>query len=330
MQPQAVTAYRSPRTQQPLEVASVEQTEGTAIVEGTLRDPSTGEMFPIRKALPRFVPASNYANSFGFQWNRYRRVQLDSVNGSSLSWDRFFEGTGWDPSALKGRRVLEAGCGAGRFSEVLLRCGAELYSFDFSNAVEAAWLNLGHHPNWNLCQADIFQLPFPPASFDYVFCFGVLQHTPDPRRAFFHLTKAVKPGGRIAVDSYKQERGLNKLAVKYWYRPLTKHVPHSMLLRAFETYLPAWLHVDRCLNRVPVVGPWLGSLVPCWNKWSLPVSRQHRVEWTILDTFDAFSPQYDLPQTEQTIQAWCAEADLDEVSVRTGGNGIEAAGRKAA
>src|SRR5438132_1141395 len=49
-----------------------------------------------------------YADSFGEQWNRYRRVQLDSVTGKPLSRRRFFAGTGW-PERLDGERVLEVG-----------------------------------------------------------------------------------------------------------------------------------------------------------------------------------------------------------------------------
>ncbi|OAI46832.1 hypothetical protein AYO44_10670 [Planctomycetaceae bacterium SCGC AG-212-F19] len=322
--------YVSPTTGNPLQLSRIDQTNDNDVVEGTLSDEATGDRFPIHRSIPRFVGQGNYADSFGLQWNRYRRVQLDSVNGSRLSWDRFFEGTGWDPDKLRGARVLEAGCGAGRFSEVLLKCGARLCSFDYSSAVDAAWLNLGGAPGWSLCQADIFSLPYPEGSFDYVFCFGVLQHTPDPRRAFQSLVRAVKPGGQLAVDVYQRQSGLNKLAVKYWYRPITRRLPHGVLLRLCEAYLPLWVPVDRLLGRIPLIGPALSSLVPCWNKWSLPLSRQHRMEWTILDTFDAFSPEFDQPQSEPEVRDWFDDAGLVDVSVHPGGNGIEGSGRRAA
>jgi SAM-dependent methyltransferase len=326
----SVHDYRAPGSRQPLVLATIDRARGDQVIEGLLRDESTGVVYPIRNSIPRFVGCDNYAQSFGLQWNRYRRVQLDSVNGSSLSRERLFQGTGWEPADLRGRRVLEAGCGAGRFAEVLLACGAELYSFDYSAAVDAAWANLGGAARWRLCQADIFACPFPEEWFDYVLCYGVLQHTPDPHGAFRQLVGAVKPGGQIAVDVYRQPSGLNKLAVKYWYRPLTRRLPSGVLLRIFETYLPYWIHVDRCLLKIPLLGGPLASLVPCWNKWGLPLDRRHRVEWTILDTFDAFSPEYDLAQTEQTVHSWFAEAGLADVRIQEGGNGIEGTARKAA
>jgi ubiquinone/menaquinone biosynthesis C-methylase UbiE len=106
-----------------------------------------------------------YADSFGEQWNRYRRVQLDSVTGKPLSRTRFFEGTGW-PERLDGERVLEVGCGAGRFTEVLVSTGAEVVAVDASSAVEACRETVGDRAT--VVQADLFDLPFPEGSFDRV------------------------------------------------------------------------------------------------------------------------------------------------------------------
>ena len=97
-----------------------------------------------RNGIPRFVADDGYAESFGEQWNRWRRVQLDSVTGKPLSRARLFEGTRW-PEDLAGETVLEVGCGAGRFTEVLLDAGAEVWAVDASSAVDAARANLGEH-----------------------------------------------------------------------------------------------------------------------------------------------------------------------------------------
>jgi len=44
--------------------------------------------------------------------------------------------------------------------------------------------------------------------------------------------------------------------------------------------------------------------------------------WAILDTYDALSPRYDLPQTLDSARQWCDAAGLVDVTVREGGNGI--------
>ena len=82
---------------------------------------------------------------------------------------------------------MEAGSGAGRFTEVLLQTGAEVFSFDYSNAVEANLSNNGEKLNLHLFQGDILNIPFPEEYFDKVICLGVLQHTPDPEKAFISL-----------------------------------------------------------------------------------------------------------------------------------------------
>src|SRR4051812_1147161 len=78
-----------------------------------------------------------YTASFGKQWLRYRQTQLDSFTGVPLSRDRVQRCLGevWDK--LAGASVLEAGCGAGRFTEVLLEQGATITSVDMSEAVFA-------------------------------------------------------------------------------------------------------------------------------------------------------------------------------------------------
>ena len=153
------------------------------IIDGMLLCSSCGKQHRILKGIPRFVPAENYADSFGYQWNIHRRTQLDSYTGLPISRQRLFSVSGW-PDSLSGQFVLEAGSGAGRFTEVLLSSGADVFSFDYSTAVEANLENNVTQPNLHLFQGDIFNIPFPEASFDKVICLGVLQHTPCPERAF--------------------------------------------------------------------------------------------------------------------------------------------------
>ena len=95
-----------------------------------------GSVYPIVNGIPRFVTGGNYADSFGMQWNLHRRTQLDSFTGVPTSRNRLFMATAW-PERLTGEVILEAGSGAGRFTEVLITTGAQVYSFDYSAAVEA-------------------------------------------------------------------------------------------------------------------------------------------------------------------------------------------------
>lgn len=298
------------------------------IEQGELVAESSGRRYPIRDFVPRFVPDGGYAASFGVQWNRYRAVQLDRLNGTTITRDYLWAGTGWSPEELEGQRVLEVGCGAGRFTQVLLDAGAEVYAFDYTDAVDACWANHGPHRRLRLIQADLYRPPFPRAFFDRILCYGVLQHTPDPKRAFLALVPLLRPGGSIAIDVYRMQWWCYRWTAKYWYRAVTKRLPPRVLARIVEWYVPRWLAVDNWCQRVPILGKIVPALVPCWNYTGiLPLTAKQIEEWAILNTFDALAAWHDSPQSLEAVRAWFDEAGLGEVFVRPGGNGILAGGR---
>ena len=259
---------------------------------------SAGDSFAIREGIPRFVTDDSYAESFGEQWQRWRQVQLDSAGTNRHSHDRFFAGTGWTPDALAGQHVLEAGCGAGRFTEVMLAAGALVTAVDASSAIDVCLANNGPLERLRVAQADIEALPFARGGFDRVFCFGVLQHTPNPRATFLALAEQLRPGGELAADSYRVLPYVDRWSAKLWWRPIATRLPRPLLRRIVEWYVPRWLPIDTKLMRVPRIGRFLVAVVPCWNYTGLlDLSHDELVAWAVLDTYDALSPRYDNPQT---------------------------------
>ena len=69
--------------------------------------------------IPRFVEIDNYADAFGLQWNSFPKTQLDSFTNTNISENRLKLSFGNDLKILKGKKILEAGCGAGKFTEIL-------------------------------------------------------------------------------------------------------------------------------------------------------------------------------------------------------------------
>ena len=276
----------------------------------------SGHAYPIAQHVPRFVPADNYAANFGFQWNRFRRTQLDSHTGVPISRARFLLSTEWSPGELAGKRVLDVGCGAGRFAEVALALGADLVALDYSGAVDACRDNLAPHPRLDIVQGDIYRLPFKPGAFDFVYCLGVLQHTPDVRRAFLCLPAQVRPGGRLAVDVYPR-LAVGILWPKHWLRPITKRMSPPALLRLVERTVPLLLPISDAVAGVPGIGKKLRWLIPVANhRLDYPqLSRSQLREWAVLDTYDMFGPAYDLPQGAPTLEAWFREAGMRDIRV---------------
>lgn len=150
-----------------------------------------------------FEEQDESVSAFGEQWSRHARTQLDSHTGVSISETRLRRMFGETASNLDGKIVLEAGCGSGRFTEILLKFNCFVCSFDLSVAVHFNHLNNGGNPRLQLLQCSITDIPYPDESFDYIFCPGVLQHTPEPNLAMASLYSKLKPGGWLIFDQYR-------------------------------------------------------------------------------------------------------------------------------
>jgi len=310
------------------EVTSSAQNNGT-IAEGQFVCTSCARTFPIVRSMPRFVPGEEYAQTFGYQWNRFDRLQLDRHMGNDLSRERFFVTTQW-PVRMDGQRILEAGCGMGRFTQIALETGAEVFSFDLSNAVEANFKNNGGSARVNIFQASIYQIPLRRDSFDKIYCMGVLQHCPDVRKAFMSLVPFIRPGGEVVIDCYQRHTGLFP-SLKYWVRPWLTWMGPRRVHRLLSLTIPLAFELKKALYKVPLVGKAIGSLIPIG-----PISHKPKLDYTdeelkqvkILSALDMFSPVHDHPQTIETVRQWFMEAGLVDVYVGTGFNGINARGRK--
>jgi SAM-dependent methyltransferase len=313
-----------------VEVSSSAQNNGV-IAEGQLACTSCSRTFPIVRSIPRFVPGEEYARTFGYQWTQFDRLQLDRHMGNNLSRERFFATTQW-PVRMEGQRILEAGCGMGRFTQIALETGAEVFSFDLSNAVEANFENNGTASGLNVFQASIYGIPLRRESFDKVYCMGVLQHCPDVRGAFMSLLPYLRPGGEIVIDVYQRE---NKLfpPLKYWVRPWLTWMGPERIHKLLSLTIPPAFELKKALYQVPWIGKPIGSLIPIG-----PISHKPKLDYTdaelkqvkILSALDMFSPVHDHPQMIETVRQWFTDAGLVDVYVGTGFNGINARGKKPA
>src|SRR5439155_4955592 len=99
-----------------------------------------GCRIPVVNSIPRFTDSANYASGFGLQWNSFRKTQLDSYTGTTISRDRLSRCLGRSLEVLRGQTVLEVGCGGGRFTELMLGAGARVFACDLSVAVEVNYV----------------------------------------------------------------------------------------------------------------------------------------------------------------------------------------------
>jgi len=297
------------------------------VLEGRLDCASGEHQFPIEKSIPRFVPRDNYASSFGYQWNRFKLEQIDSANGTKLSANRFYSETEWTEEWLKGKWVLDAGCGAGRFLDVASNSEAQVVGLDISSAIDAARANLAGRTNVHFVQASIYDPPFRAGAFDGVYCIGVVQHTPDPQQAMRSLPRMLRPGGRIAVTAYER-KPWTMLHSKYLLRPLTKRVDKRKLLTAIKTAMPLMFPLTSVLYRLPLLGRLFMIAIPVTNYvHETTLTTRQRYDWAVLDTFDVLSPQFDQPRTQQEVEEALSAGGVVELK-RLPNSGVNIVGAK--
>jgi SAM-dependent methyltransferase len=294
-----------------------------------LRCPAGHDVTRINGIL-RFVTGDHYAHSFGAQWKRYRLTQLDSYSKTSITRERTIRCLGEGLSEnLSGKHVLECGCGAGRFTEILLDLGAHVTSIDLSDAVDANQENCPQGARHRIAQADIAALPFVPRQFDVVFCLGVLQHTPNPETTIAQLYPHVAPGGTLVIDQYTHSFS--------WYTktaPLIRHAfkrlpPHKAIRwteRLVDTFLP--LHkTARHFRLGQMLISRVSPVVCYWNTYA-GLSDSLQREWALVDTHNSLTNWHNNLRGRRRIERTLETLGLEKIWCEYGGNGVEARGTR--
>ena len=182
------------------------------VASQTLRTSTNAVVATLVDDIPRFVNQEHLA-SFGLQWNKYE-VAHDAEDRAT-----FQAKTGLQLTELRGLRVLDAGCGGGRYSKVAGEAGADVIGADHSSAVEKARVLCGHLPQVHILQADLKRLPFAERSFDFVFSIGVMHHDANTRSVFDAVSRMVKPGGRMSVWLYRRNQWSSSIIASEVARP---------------------------------------------------------------------------------------------------------------
>lgn len=297
----------------------------------------TGCRYPVSGGFPRFVASEKYAARFGLQWKAFAKAQLDSHTGVPISRDRLTRLMGGSLDWLSGKTVLEAGCGAGRFTELLLAAGAQVTAVDLSAAVEANFLNNAPNPRLRLAQADIRKLPFADASFDVVACIGVVQHTPNPAKTLAALARIVRPGGALAFDHYTHGYAVTLsravLRCALLVLPESWSLPSCKALHA--TLWPAHCLLWRLAGKNRIFRPLrkaflrLSPLVDYHDSY-LELGPELLSQWALLDTHDTLTDRYKHLLGSAELAAILQCLDMADHRIVLGGNGLEAFARKGA
>jgi SAM-dependent methyltransferase len=320
-----------PKTKSDLTLKNPIYKNGDIIMSGELISANGEHSYPIIKGIPRFVDAELYSKSFGYEWKKWSKVQYEAQNvgkpNAGLTDEMFNLSTGFTEEDLKGKIIVEFGCGGGRYMDVVLRKGGIAVGIDLSIAVEPAMENLSHYENVLIVQGDVLNSPFKDGVFDNGYSLGVLHHTPSPADGTKELFRTIKKGGDGICLVYESNGWYGSNSIKYFRRFIngTRFIfGNSLALIYSHVSARTLYYIMPVINKIPKVGYRIVRIV---ENNILVVNKHPDLKWRVLDTFDAITPHYASTHTEKEVESWFKSIGCENVH-KTGWNKCGWKGRK--
>jgi len=322
MHPEFVDILCCPDTQEQLKLEAGEVMDSGMVYSGELVS-ITGNRYPIIRGIPRFVSQEFYATSFGYEWKRWPRVQFESENigrpmegHTTRMWESI---TLAGESHVRNKKIVEFGCGPGRFLDVVRRKGGQAIGLDMSAAVEVARNNFLDDADVLIVQGDIFKPPFKLSIFDGGYTIGVLHHTPDPSKGLKAMLGTIKTGGWAACVVYPDEGFYSYLSVRRvrkmtnGLKPLMGYYP-ALYYSIISAYVISPLIAFG--KRYKRLGRFFDQLT---ERWIVSLYWLPDVRWRLLDTFDAITPEIASTHSGEEVNRWMKEAGCIDIKTANWG-----------
>jgi SAM-dependent methyltransferase len=284
---------------------TVREERESSVAEGDLHCPGCRRTYPVTEAVPRLVDRDELrrspSKSFGYQWLKWLKggFEQQRIYGSDLGKEmkEFFQYTGLGPDELKGKRVLDAGCGSGRLTRELGARGARVVGMDVHAAVAEVQRACDPRSDVAIVQGSILKPPLRERSFDLVWSEGVIHHTGNTPGAFDQLAHLVKPGGRLFVWVYWSEE-----------RPIYRRVRNRLKIM-HKLPMPALFAFCYALAAVLYLGALLRGL-----PGTLTGSRKVTpLQLHAFRLFDHLSPAHNTQHGEAEVRGWFERSGFTNV-----------------
>lgn len=265
----------------------------------------------------------DYSESFGLQWTRFSKTQLDSHTKTNITEKRLQRIIG-NLENLRGKVILEIGCGSGRFTEILLKYGARVVSVDMSIAVIANKGNFPINEDHLVIQADMNNLPFNDEVFDFIVCVGVLQHTPDTFQSINNSERVLKKGGVYVFDHYTHKLSYytkTTFLFRKYISLFDKTKKYEIIEKLFLFFYPMHYFVRKhyflqiFLSRI--------SPIHVYFKAYPELTDDLQKEWSLLDTHDTLADPYKRHLAKRVILKYLKSKGYEIEYIAFAGNGVE-------
>lgn len=130
---------------------------------------------------------------------------------------------------VAGRRIIDIGCGEGRFARMLAARGATVAGLDLTPSLVAEARRM--HPEGRYIAGSAEELPFETGAFDAAVSYVVLVDVPDYRRAIIEMARVLKSGGLVVVANVNSFASTSQAG---WYRDADGRKLHFPVDRYFE------------------------------------------------------------------------------------------------
>jgi ubiquinone/menaquinone biosynthesis C-methylase UbiE/uncharacterized protein YbaR (Trm112 family) len=267
-----------------------------------------GKTYPIVRGIPRFLPDSlggdlkKAQETFSYEWKMFRFGERNWGQDIEHRKGLFLDAMGATSEELRGKLILDAGCGSGLLS-MAKSFGMEVVALDLAFGIENAYKK-NSNPYVYYLQGSVLDLPFRRQAFDRMYCAGVLVACPSTHEGFKAIVPVLAKDGRcfiwvyhpISKQYYPNEH--RKLAVYNWIRTrITARLPIRLQYYLYLSTLPIFFIKQ--------------SIEVALGKRPSPLTWREKMQ----ALFDFFSPLYQHRHEPAEVSSWFSEQGFNNVVV---------------